>query len=64
MNQRTKVLLAGVVTAAHRAARTSLAWTKRVALLLLGVAVAPWVWYFVLRRAAELGAAISGKPPT
>jgi hypothetical protein len=34
------------------------------ALLLFGISAGPWAWYFLLRRIAELRAAISGKPPS
>ena len=37
--------------------------TRRVAVVLLAVLAAPWLWYFLLRRIVELQAAILGKPP-
>ena len=38
-------------------------WPLSAALLVLGFSAMPWLWYFLLRRIAELRAAISGKPP-
>jgi hypothetical protein len=33
------------------------------ALVLFGISALPWLWYTLLRRIAELRAAVSGKPP-
>jgi hypothetical protein len=36
-------------------------WSPRVAIAVLLVFAAPWLWQFLLRRVAELGAAFHGK---
>jgi hypothetical protein len=38
-------------------------WTRRAAIVVLAVLATPWLWYFLLRRIAELRAAILGNPP-
>ena len=39
-------------------------WTRRVAVVMLAMLATPWLWYFLLRRIAELRVAILGKPPS
>jgi hypothetical protein len=39
-------------------------WAPRAAGAVLAVLAAPWLWYFLLRRVAELRSAISGDPPS
>lgn len=48
---------------AQRAAQASQSWPIPASLILIGIGSAPWLWYFLLRRIAELRSAISGKPP-
>jgi hypothetical protein len=48
---------------AHQAVVASKAWPLPAVLTLFAVGVIPWLWYFLLRRIAELRAAIGGKPP-
>ncbi len=38
-------------------------WPHVVAAIIAILAVLPWAWYFLLRRVAELRAAIAGNPP-
>jgi hypothetical protein len=49
--------------AAHEATTSSKPWPNLIALVLLAIGATPWLWYFLLRRIAELRSAISGKPP-
>lgn len=51
------------IVKAHWAAIASRDWPIPAALFVLGVSVLPWLWYFLLRRIAELRAAIVGNPP-
>jgi hypothetical protein len=48
---------------AHKAVAASKTWPTPAALVLLGIGATPWLWYFLLRRIAELRSAIGGKPP-
>ncbi len=48
---------------AREAANTSREWPLPISIIVLAAAALPWLWYFLLRRIAELRAAISGKPP-
>jgi len=48
---------------AHRAAKASRLAMLVPALVLLCIGAVPWLWYFLLRRVAELRSAVSGKPP-
>lgn len=51
------------IVSAHQATRASQSWPIPAALILLGIGTVPWLWYFLLRRIAELRSAIGGKPP-
>jgi hypothetical protein len=55
--------LQAAIVEAHRATLGSQHWPLSVALILLCLAAVPWLWYFLLRRIAELRSAIAGKPP-
>jgi hypothetical protein len=48
---------------AQQAVAASETWPIPAALVLLGIGATPWLWYFLLRRIAELRSAIAGKPP-
>jgi hypothetical protein len=65
--QLTDVTVPGVqrdIANAYREAWTPVPeWPKPVALVLVAFGLAPWAWYFLLRRIAELRAAIGGNPP-
>jgi hypothetical protein len=39
-------------------------WPKLAAAIVAILGALPWAWYFLLRRVAELRAAIGGKPPS
>lgn len=39
-------------------------WPMRGAAVIAILGALPWAWYFLLRRVAELRAAIGGKPPS
>jgi hypothetical protein len=49
---------------ARNAKVASESWPLPVAIAVLGLFSVPWLWYAVLRRLAELRAAIGGNPPT
>jgi hypothetical protein len=51
------------IVKAHQAVAASEAWPIPAALVLLGIGATPWLWYFLLRRIAELRSAMGGKPP-
>jgi hypothetical protein len=51
------------VISASREARESRTWPATVALVVLLVGAAPWLWYFLLRRVAEMRGALGGSPP-
>lgn len=38
-------------------------WPVRAALIVALLSALPWLWYFLLRRIAELRGAFTGKPP-
>jgi hypothetical protein len=59
----TPVGIQADIVKAHQAVAASEAWPIPAALALLGIGATPWLWYFLLRRIAELGSAIGGKPP-
>jgi hypothetical protein len=65
--QLTDVTVPGVqrdIADAYRQAWTPRPeWPKPVALALIVLGLAPWAWYFLLRRIAELRSAIGGNPP-
>ena len=48
---------------AYDAARASRKWPMPVALALVCLGTVPLLWYFLLRRIAELRAAVAGNPP-
>ena len=48
---------------AHRATLRFSQWPVPAAFILLIAGAVPWLWYFLLRRIAELRSAIGGKPP-
>lgn len=50
------------IAAAHKAQLDPTPWILGSALLLVASAL-PWFWYFLLRRLAEVRAAIGGNPP-
>ena len=55
----------GEVVEAHRAVTASkLLPVRQIAFVVFVLGALPWAWYFLLRRIAELRAAISGNPPT
>lgn len=39
-------------------------WSASIAVTIAILSVIPWLWYFLLRRLAEILEAIRGKPPT
>ena len=59
-DSKSKGIQLQIVTA-HRSLHDSKEWPYLLALLILVVGVAPWAWYFFLRRVAELRDAIVGK---
>lgn len=59
----TFVGLQADIVNAYRTAQSSYAWPKLVALALVCLGAVPWVWYFLLRRLAEVRRALSGQPP-
>jgi uncharacterized membrane protein len=44
-------------------ARSSEKWSRVTAAVIAVLGALPWAWYFLLRRIAELRAAIGGNPP-
>ena len=54
----------GHVPDAEAALRASKSWPPVVAAVIAVLSALPWLWYFLLRRIAELRAAIGGKPPS
>jgi hypothetical protein len=50
------------VAAANAATFDSVRWIAG-AFVLFAISALPWVWYFLLRRIAEVRAAIAGSPP-
>jgi len=55
--------LQAAMVEAQRVTISSKQWPVTAALILLSVGAIPWLWYFLLRRIAELRSAIAGKPP-
>lgn len=53
----------GVVDQAHAAVDQSRVWGLRLALTVLALSAAPWLWYALLRRLAEVRTALGGNPP-
>jgi hypothetical protein len=56
--------LRGEILDAHAAAAASRSWSKLAAPTIAVLGALPWTWYFLLRRVAELRAAIGGQPPS
>jgi hypothetical protein len=51
------------IASASRDAQESRTWPRLLAVAVLCLSAVPWLWYFLLRRIAELRAAIGGNPP-
>lgn len=51
------------IVQADEAAKTSGETARVAALAVVLVSLLPWLWYFLLRRVAEVRLAVSGKPP-
>ncbi len=54
----------GVDVGSEAAGSTSENWSHVAAAVIAILGALPWAWYFLLRRIAELRAAISGDPPS
>ena len=46
----------------YTAAVRANSWSRKAAIIVMAILSAPWLWHFLLRRVAELGAAYRGEP--